>query len=74
MTNKELQELLKGFPDDMRVFTRGYEDGFVDPVLYKRNFALNVYGPSTWYYGPHMESARVEKDEGKERIDGLYLG
>ena len=72
MTNKELQQLLKLYPDNVRVFTRGYEDGYVDPELYFRKFALEFHSLDDWYYGPHVDADRAE--EKHEIVAGLYIG
>lgn len=76
MTNKELQELLKQYPDDMRIFTRGYEAGYVDPSFWIRPVVLDVHDKDEWYYGPHEYDNEdlKEKKPNHVRLKGIYIG
>ena len=72
MNVKDLIETLSKLDPTLRVFTRGYEDGYVDPEIYIRPFALNFYNPDeVWYYGPHVDADRAN---GHQIVDGVYIG
>lgn len=71
MTIKELIDKLQELDPNLRVFTKGYEDGYNDPnVTEIRNIALDVH--TDWYYGAH-EDADSELSEGKEVVKGIVI-
>ena len=52
MNVKELIDILKIYPEDYKLFVRGYEDGFDDLKLIDEvDMKLNVH--DEWYYGQH---------------------
>lgn len=74
MLVKELIAELQALPQDLRVVTRGYEGGYVDPeVVNQFELALNVHAES--YMGPHEETAfswYIKPDHIKEQA--VYIG
>ena len=54
MNVKELIQLLRKHPPEMRVIVDGYEGGYDDTRgLEIKNIALNAH--KEWYYGPHAD-------------------
>lgn len=74
MLVKELIAELQALPQDLRVVTRGYEGGYVDPeVVNQFELALNVHAES--YMGPHEETSfswYIKPDHIKEQA--VYIG
>lgn len=52
MTVAELIELLKQYPSDLRVVTRGYEGGY-DDLDNAEVIPLKENVHTAWYYGKH---------------------
>ena len=72
MNVKELMDTLSKLDPELRVFTRGYEDGYVDPKVFVRPFALDFHNvDKQWYYGPHVDADRAEEHK---IVDGVYIG
>lgn len=72
MTIGELIEILKDYPQDVRVLTNGYEGGYNDVDIQ----ALSTYAENVntaWYYGPHEEVMRVGSHEDKFHFMGVVL-
>lgn len=62
LTVSQLIEILKQYPSDMRIITRGYEDGFNNGfVCGIENIKLNVN--TEWYYGAHGYAEEGETSE-----------
>jgi hypothetical protein len=61
MTNKELKEILKSFPDDFRVLVDGYEGGFSEiSTVAKIKVELDIHSES--FYGPHDDTDNANTD------------
>ena len=73
MTCEQLIKLLSKFPSKMRVFTRGYEDGYVDPEVRQTSVRLNYYNKNQWYYGPHIDATR-EVSGSYKVVKGISIG
>jgi hypothetical protein len=74
MLVKELIEQLLQYPQELRVVTRGYEGGYVDPnIVSLLEIALNVHKES--YMGPHEDIScwlSIEPEHVKEQA--VYIG
>jgi len=64
MTINELIEQLKGYPEDMRVLTLGYEGGYEDVGIRTEEIVFDVNDKDTWYYGPHECVKYTDSDTG----------
>jgi hypothetical protein len=68
MTTKELIEILKTYPEDMRVLISGYEGGF-DDVEDVKESVFNENVNTEWYYGKHE---KADKNDGYD-FKGIIL-
>ena len=61
MTIKELKEVLKSFPDDLRVLVDGYEGGFSEiSTVAIVKVELDIHSES--FYGPHDDTEKANTD------------
>ena len=76
MNNKEIQEILKQYPDDMPVMVQGYEGGYDDVVsegIITGNIFLGV-NKDVGYYGDHEASFPDEYDDDEYKsVEALIL-
>ena len=77
MTVKELIEQLQQLPQDLHVFTQGYEGGLCDANISTEVYEVALNYHDYWYYGPHEFKESVSDDEYQvvkgvvfERTDG----
>lgn len=68
MTTKELIEILKTYPEDMRVLIEGYEGGFDDVVKIEES-VFNENVSTEWYYGDHERA----KENAGYQFKGIIL-
>jgi hypothetical protein len=62
MNIKQLIEILRQYPDEMRVIVEGYEDGFNDiTIVEEKEIAINVL--TEWYYGQHIATDDIFRME-----------
>ena len=62
MTVKELIEQLQQLPQDLHVFTKGYEGGLCDAEIQTEVHDIALYYHTYWYYGPHELKSSVSDD------------
>ena len=76
MNNKDMQEILKQYPDDMPVMVQGYEGGYADVVsdgIVTANIFLNV-NKDVSYVGNHVSSFPDEyEDDEYKSVEALVL-
>lgn len=72
MTVKELIEQLQQLPQDLYLFTEGYEGGLCDAEILTevQDVALNYH--DYWYYGPH-ELKKSVSDDNYKVVKGLIF-
>ena len=76
MNNKDIQEILKQYPDDMPVMVQGYEGGYDDVVsegIITGNIFLGV-NKDVGYYGDHAAAFPDEyEDDEYKSVEALIL-
>ncbi len=72
MTVKELIEQLQQLPQDLHVFTNGYEGGLCDAEIETEVHDIALKYHTYWYYGPH-ELKYMVSDDNYTVVKGLIF-
>ncbi len=73
----QLIEILKNYPQDLRVVVRGYEGGYNDVAIFEKLKIVLDYH-SEWYYGKHEDVESLYGNNAEQlktiAVDVLQIG
>ena len=73
----QLIEILKNYPQDLRVVVRGYEGGYNDVAIFEKLKIVLDYH-SAWYYGKHEDVDSLYGNNAAQlkttAVDALHIG
>ncbi len=73
----QLIEILKNYPQDLRVVVRGYEGGYNDVAIFEKLKIVLDYH-SEWYYGKHEDVESIYGNNAEQlktiAVDVLQIG
>ena len=73
MKVKDLIVRLQQFDPELVVFIDGYEGG-IEEVESTNEHTIALNCNEDWYYGSHEIVNEFAQHEGKERVQGVYIG